>query len=706
MRIVWLVTTFVITLTVIAAAPAENSNKCKTCMSDGCKRASEEVLKLIDTSVDPCDDFYNFACGGFMKHNEIPDDKIEIGKLADITNVVSTQIHSLLKEPISDKEPKSTQLLKKFFQVCMDINTINKNELKTAKLLLKEIGGWPLVEGDDWKENDWKEIMYKFRKSGLGTSQLIVIKVEPSAKNSSQRIITVAQTESPLSSDGLKKGLEDKNTNAYYNYIVDLAVFFGANKDRASAELKTTIEFMMELGKIIIPPEQLRDLSATTNIMTVTELQEKFPSINWVEYLNNIFAIPNIKITENDMVDVGMPKYVTDLEALLKKTPKRVLANFLITREMASIVNTLPQEVKDRQDALIKDTVGTSAEPRWKDCLAIGTERLKIATASIYARKYFTKDAKNNMKKLVSGLHNKFLDMLKGVGWMDDKTKNEALAKAKTIEEHIAYPEQLLDDEVMNNYYKDLDISDDYLQFTLSIDKFTLDEMYKSYKHPASRNDWKEHSVSHQVNAFYHLSENSIIIPAGILQGAMFQNDRPNYMNYGGIGFVIGHELTHGFDDKGKQISKEGQLENWWSKETEEAYKKKADCIMYQYGNFSHEKLKASVNGIITLGENIADNGGFKLAYDAYQEAVKTNGPEECLPNLDYTPNQMFWISLANAWCTKSRDDRFRVEILTSDHSPAMYRIYGVAQNSEVFAKDFNCPANTKMNPENKCSFW
>ena len=186
----------------------------------------------------------------------------------------------------------------------------------------------------------------------------------------------------------------------------------------------------------------------------------------------------------------------------------------------------------------------------------------------------------------------------------------------------------------------------------------------------------------------------------------MFNKDRPNYMNYAGIGFVAGHEMTHGFDDTGKQISKEGQLENWWSVDTEKLYAEKTQCIIDQYSAYHSSKAQLNLNGIITQSENIADNGGIKIAYEAYQEWVKQNGPEECLPNLNYTPNQLFWISLANAWCAKERVEQLRSIILTKSHPPSKFRIYGIMANSKYFINDFNCPVESKMNAPKKCTFW
>lgn len=689
-----------------AAVPIAEDSGCtpeNTDISEESKQASAAILNFIDQSVHPCDDFYQFACGGYIKSKEIPPAEVEVSQFRDINNVVTEQLHQLLKGPIDSDEPRWSKIPKQFFQTCVNSENVNNNGLRTAKALLKEIGGWPAVEGDHWREDDfnWEELIYKFRKHGLFTMQFLLTIVDTNPYNSSMRVIVIKQARTLINRVNLEKGFDDKIVQSYYKYLVDLAVVFGANKDTALAEMKTLIAFMQEISKIKIPPEELRNLTETSNVMTVEQLQKKFPYLNWVEYLSKVVG-PNVEITAKDFVDVNMPTYVTDLGILLNKTEKRVLANYVVTLAVESGLQFLGSEIRDLQLELKKAKTGVSSVmAKWKECIGAVSTYLSIGTAALYARKHFTKEAKENIAKLITDLHEEFIDILEVVDWMDEITRNEALTKAKPIRKHVAYPQELLDDNVLNDYYKSLEYSDNYLQLGLNVNKFSSDKQAETLFEPVVGSNWKHQSLSHQVNAFYDSTDNSIIIPAGILQGAVFGYGRPDYMNYAGIGFIAGHELTHGFDDTGKQINKMGELENWWSNETEIAYIEKARCIRDQYSSFKSEKLDAHVNGIVTLGENIADNGGLKIAYRAYE---KQRGSAKCLPNIAYTPKQLFWISLANVWCTKQREEQTKTELLTGDHTPSIFRVNGVVANSKDFAKDFNCTANSKMNPEKKCT--
>jgi membrane metallo-endopeptidase-like protein 1 len=273
---------------------------------------------------------------------------------------------------------------------------------------------------------------------------------------------------------------------------------------------------------------------------------------------------------------------------------------------------------------------------------------------------------------------------------------------------HIAYPDELLDDSKLNAFYENLEVNDnDYYTSVLNLTKFGTDYSFSKLRQPVNKSDWITHSKTAIVNAFYSAIENSIQFPAGILQGAFFSSDRPRYMNYGAIGFVIGHEITHGFDDQGRQFDKQGNLVDWWAEETKKRYLEKALCIIKQYGNYTAHEVGLKLNGINTQGENIADNGGVKEAYYAYNVWTKRHGVEPRLPGLqDYTPQQMFWISAANVWCSKYRPETLKNRITTGFHSPGRFRIIGPFSNLEDFSNDFRCPLGSNMNPVKKCQVW
>merc|ERR1719384_584637 len=261
---------------------------------------------------------------------------------------------------------------------------------------------------------------------------------------------------------------------------------------------------------------------------------------------------------------------------------------------------------------------------------------------------------------------------------MDDETKSEAKKKLEKMDQFIAYPDQLLDKE-------------------------TIDPK-----------DWRDNQAIALVNAFYNPEINAMIFPAGILQGSFFNSQAPKYVNFGAIGVVIGHEITHGFDDQGRRRNHEGALKDWWAKTTAEKYLERAQCIVEQYGNFTSKQVGMPINGINSQGENIADHGGMKESYGAYLQWVEDQKKvhqddqweEQVLPGHDLTPRQLFWVSYGQLWCQKFRDDALRNTIKTATHTPGEYRVLAPLSNSPDFAKDFNCPVGSPMNPEKKCEVW
>ncbi|XP_026670737.1 neprilysin-2 isoform X1 [Ceratina calcarata] len=679
------------------------------CYTPECIHTASRLLTNMDLEVEPCDDFYDFACGGFLKSTTIPDDKTSVNTFTGISDDLQKQLRISIEEKSSPDEPKPFRLVKNLYKACMNKTLIEQQGLDPLLNILRKLGGWPVLEGGQWNEDafNWKESVYKFREMGYSVDYFIDFSIGVDLKNSTKRIIDLDQASLGLSREYLSKGFDDKIVQAYYNYMVDIAVILGANKTDAMSELKESLEFEMNLANISLPNEKRRNATLLYNPMTVQELSNNYPSVPWKEYFNTLLA-PNIQVDENEVVIVSVPSYITNLEKLLDSTPKRVQANYVMWRAAASSVSYLTDDIRKRQLQYSTALSGrTERESRWKECTDTVSGSLAISVGAMYVRKYFKEDAKKNAVEMVADIREEFTKILKKVDWMDDETRKSALKKAASMSSHIAYPDELLDDKKLEEFYEKLELTtDNYLEGILNLTLFGVEYSFSKLRKPVNKSDWVTHGRPAIVNAFYSSIENSIQFPAGILQGAFFSNDRPRYMNYGAIGFVIGHEITHGFDDQGRQFDKDGNLVDWWAPQTKENYLERAECIIHQYGNYTVEDVGLNLNGINTQGENIADNGGIKEAYLAYQEWVKRNHAEAKLPGLPYTPEQLFWISAANTWCSKYRPEAMKLRITTGFHSPGKFRVLGPLSNMEEFAKDFNCPVGSKMNPEKKCSVW
>jgi predicted metalloendopeptidase len=435
--------------------------------------------------------------------------------------------------------------------------------------------------------------------------------------------------------------------------MVQTAVFMGAEEEVAKVEMKEALELELKLAEMALPREERRNKTALYNPRTLMMVQQLYPEIPIIEYVNKIHGSDNVAYDEEEVVNVNVPKYITGFREHISKVSNRVQANYLIWRIVQDSMRYLNEEALEIQLAFNKVITGKATKsPRWEKCakstaglrepnLYFKEGSLTNAVGGMYAKKHFQLDAKEKADEILDNVRTEFKKMLDELNWMDATTKAKAHTKVDQITPHMAYAKEILDDNLINEFYSGLNLEKDrYLKNILRLKRFINAYYISEFRNPIDKQSWKTHGGAAIVNAFYSPEENSIQFPAGILGGVFFQKDRPLYMNYGAIGFVVGHEITHGFDDEGSQTDGEGNLVDWWEPETKQKYLEKAQCIIDQYGNYTVEVDGEilNVNGITTQGENIADNGGVKEAFRAYDSVVRQYGPEPILPGLEYTP--------------------------------------------------------------------
>ncbi|XP_058798010.1 neprilysin-2-like [Phymastichus coffea] len=681
----------------------------EVCETPGCIHTASLILDSMDPSVDPCSDFYRFACGKFIKESVIPDDKSKMDTFDKINDQIQQQLRISIEDDLRNDSPRAFKLLQSYYNTCMNTTQIEATSEHDFRAILNNLGGWPVLDGKSWNESafDWKKSVVQFRNTGYSINYFIDFEINVDMKNNSRRLIDLDQASTALPQEYLSKGLEDKVVQAYFKYMIDLAEIFGANRDVAKKELADSLNFEIELAKISLASDERRDMTKLYNPMSVAELQKAFKSVLWIDYINNLLA-PHTKVEPSEQVNVVVPSFFQSFSKLIVKTPKRVLANYAMWRMVAESAPRLGERVQKAEAEFSASLTGTNVkEPRWKECLTYVSNKLYIAVGALYVRRYFDKTAKDNAVDIIHNIRKSYERILTQVDWMDEETRKAALEKLDWIQPHIGYPNEFLDDTKLDEYYQYLKIySKSFLKSHLSLNLFQLAYDFEQLRKPVNKTEWITHGQTAIVNAYYEPTENSIQFPAGILQGKFFTKDRPKYMNYGAVGFVMGHEMTHGFDDQGRQFDKEGNLIEWWEPETKKKYLERAQCIIDQYSNYTVKEVGLKINGKNTQGENIADNGGIKEAYFAYNEWEKQNGQEPRLPGLYFTSQQMFWISAANVWCNKYRPEALKARIVTDVHSPGEFRVIGPMSNMQEFSNDFQCPLGSPMNPVKKCTVW
>jgi membrane metallo-endopeptidase-like protein 1 len=693
------------------------------CLTPGCVKAAATILELMDPQVDPCNDFYEFACGTFAKETVIPDHKTYEGSFSIVRDKLNERLRKLFEADTKPDEPKIFQSVRKFYSSCMDKDGIEEHGKKALLELVEQLGGWPVVQGETWnKENfTWTQTEVIANRLGYDTGKILSVGISTNPDNSTQRMMEVDQPSLGLKREYLIKGFEDKDVQAYYKFMVDTAVYLGVDRKAAEEELKESLMFELKIAEMTIPRAERRNKTALNNQMTIAEANKMYPSIDFTEFINNILDNPDVTVNSEEVVNVAVPAFVKKLAAYISSVPARVQANYMMWRFIKTSLVFMDEEARDFSLEYTKALTGKETEsPRWETCVqataGIGGNNLywyegslTNAVGAMYAKKYFPESSKNAADQMVTNVKKEFKVMLDELEWMDDSTRERAHIKVDKMTPVIGYAKEILNNKLINEFYSDLELtSSSYINNFMKLKVFINEYYVRQFRQPVDKHSWKTHGGAAVVNAFYSPSENSIQFPAGILDGVFYQSDRPNYMNYGAVGMVVGHEITHGFDDQGSQKDGDGNLVNWWEPETKAKYLEKARCIIEQYGNFTVDVVgeKLNVSGVNTQGENIADNGGYKEALRAYARLVEEQGEELSLPGLNYSPRQMFWLSGASVWCTSMREETLKNRVLTDPHSPARFRVNGPLRNLPEFSQDWGCPKGAPMNPDKKCSVW
>ncbi|KAJ8673875.1 hypothetical protein QAD02_005137 [Eretmocerus hayati] len=626
-------------------------------------------------------------------------------------------IKNYINENLNKRRPSFLNKLFLYYQSCTNEENVQKDERDHLMKLLDKVGGWPvLTESWDEKRFDWIKSMYTLRDEGLRYNAFMNVMYQPDIQT---KITVIALDKSPLSlnlSPRILLTTDHKLVGEYYKYMVEMAVALGANRSRAEKELKQSLNFEIEMARILVNPILKQDSKVLSNPKTIGELYENYKncSIPWETYLTKILK-PPIPLSMSDKVIVHDPAYLHSLCSLLARTKsKKILANYAVWSVISLFTPMLgPKAVqltKDWQEKLLGKSI---KEIRWKKCVSLSKTLMPLAVGALYVRNIYDgniKKTKEVASEMVNQIRQEMAKSIKREAWMDNSTRMKALKKLDKMTFLVAYPKELQDDTKLNDIFRNLRIDrDSYLKSTLNLIRLGWDLQARGYQKPIVKNSWFElFGDPSTPNAFYTPLDNSFMLLASLLQEPFFHADYPKYINFAGIGSVIGHEMSHGFDVRGSIFDENGQHFDWWDEATKKVYSGKAGCFIHQYDDFGKVK-NISINGTFTLSENMADNVGLKQTYSAYNTWMKKNPKEPRLPGLEqFTPEQMFWLSYANSLCSKTPPGPgSTTDLMIDNHAPNHLRVLATLANIPEFSRDFNCPVGSFMNRPNKtCSVW
>ncbi|XP_078584579.1 neprilysin-like [Branchiostoma floridae x Branchiostoma japonicum] len=680
----------------------------EVCLTPDCLRTAARLIEYMDPTIDPCDNFFEYACGGWLAKTEIPPDSGRFGTFNQLRDDLTANMRDVIEDTSLEKGEEVVEKARTLYRSCMDVGLLDDKKEKPLTDLITHLNGWPVVN-DTWTEDNWDLLDTLTKLMRYSNSLLMSMYVTADDKDSNVYILAFDQADLGLSSRQyfLNPDLSFYR-DGYLNYSIDIALKLRGDNDRATVVQQMTdmVDFETKLANITAPPSERRDPEALYHKMKLYNMSDYF-EFPWVDYVNNAAYSLDETITGDEDILNYAPDFFMKLGPLLEETDNKTIANYIIWRMVQNRIGNLGSEFLEIREKFNRDIFGVEPSSRWETCVSVVNSVMGTVVSRLYLPKFFQEESKAKAVEMIDNIRIAFNELLDENYWMDDATRAVAEEKAAAMKQFIAY-----DDYIVNNItrltedYEMLHFDElEYFGNVLHNLEVSNNETFKYLRKPVEKDEWITHPTI--VNAFYSPSRNSISFPAGILQGPFYDGTYPRYLNYGGIGAVIGHEITHGFDDSGRQFDKEGNLNEWWDPAVADKFKEAAQCVMDQYSMYQFEEAGGmNLSGVITSGENIADNGGMKQTFRAYQSWAAANGPEPTLPGLDLNQEQLLFLNYGQIWCSKYRYQSAVSQVLNGPHSPGRFRVIGTLSNTPGFSEAYKCPVGSKMNPRNKCAVW
>ena len=640
----------------------------------------------LDRSADPCSNFYQFACGGWLAKTEIPADRTTWSRgFSEIYDRNQQTLRTILEAAAAggkDPDP-GTQKLGNFYASCMDEATIEKAGLSALEPWLKRAR----------KVRNKKQITALVSElQADGVNVLFNFFVDQDAKDSTKMVAQLWQGGLGLPDRDYYLNDDDdtkKIRTAYSEHVAKMLQLAGSKPAAAKRAADDVLAFETELAKASKTRVEMRDPHGLDNRLDLAGIEKSAPNFGWQAFFK---AVGKPGWTE---INVSSPKFFEQVNTMLTHTKPHMWRSYLEWQILRREAGRLPKAFVDESFAMRKTLTGQEKlRDRWKRCVSATDNALPDLLGPAFVKAKFSGDAKAAALQMVHAISAAFGSSVMTEAWMDEATRKLAEQKLGMMAYLIGYPDK----------WKTYDFPvtrDNYAANAIAADRFQVAYEMSKLGVPVDRTEWMMSAPT--VNAYYNPSMNHMVFPAGILQPPFYDPKASAAVNLGGMGMIVGHELTHGFDDQGSQYDGNGSLKNWWSPAVAKNFDAKKQCVIDQYHGY--EPLPGvHVNGKLTLGENIADMGGVKMAFEAYR-AMRKAAKQKVLAG-GFTEDQQFFLAVGQAWCTKVRDASARLRVKTDPHSPPQFRVHGALSNLPAFGEAFQCAKGTPMNRDNMCTVW
>jgi putative endopeptidase len=644
-------------------------------------------LGAIDKSADPCQDFYKYACGNWMAHNPVPSAYGRWGRFNELMDRNEATLREILES--AAKHPDGTAVdheIGAFYGACTNETHVNDLGWKPLKAEIERINALRTVA-------EFPAEVARLHDQGVNV--FFSFGSTPDYENAK---MTIAEADQgglglPDREYYFRKDPKSEETRSkYVEHIAKIFELLGDSGEVAATKARAVMVFESNLATASLSRTDRRDPKRLHNSMTLPQFDSSLNQFSFDQYLTDL------PLTPVDHLNVAVPAFFTNLNGLLTSTPFNDLKSYMVWQYVHSFAPYLSQAFVDENFNFYGKylTGAQELQPRWKRCVEATDRSLGEALGQKFVERAFAGQSKEKTRQLVAAIESEMEKDINSLTWMSDETKQQALIKLRGVTNKIGYPDRWRD-------YSSIVVKKDDLQGDVARTReFEQRRDLNKIGRPVDRQEF--HMTPPTVNAYYSPQENNINFPAGILQPPFYNNSADMAVSFGAIGSVIGHELTHGFDDQGRQFDADGNLRDWWTAKDDAEFKQRVGCISDEYSHFSPVP-GVNLNGKLTLGENGADNGGVRLAYMALEQALQDGTVAN--KQLDaYTPEQRFFLGYAQVWCQNVRPEEARQRAYTDPHSPGQFRVDGVVQNTPEFQKAFSCSANQPMVSANACRVW
>ena len=641
---------------------------------------------MLDKNIDPCTDFYAYACGRWKAQNPIPADRSEWGRFDELEERGEAIIRNILEKSAANAPGRSTveQKIGDYYQSCVDESAIESAGTRPLQDEFKAIDALQ-------SKQDLAEKVTHLHREGVGA--LFSFSSDQDFKDATQVIAEADQGGMSLPDRDYYLKDDPKSVELRKQYVEHVQKMFellGDPTQKAVAEAKTVMDIETNLAKGALDRVSRRDPNKVYHKMTAQELAALSPGFGWELYLQGIGA-PSAKV-----LNVTEPEFFKQMDSVLKTASLDDWKIYLRWQVVHANAPMLPVRfVNENFNFFSKALAGTKElPPRWKRCVRATNAELGEAVGQEYVALTFGTAGKERTLKMVQALEKALAEDIDGLPWMGADTKKQAHVKLAAIGNRIGYPDKWRD------YSAVTVVRGEALENSLRANQFEFQRQLNKIGKPVDKNDWPYPPMT--VDASYNPQLNNITFPAGILQPPFYDNGGDDALNFGGIGAVIGHELTHGFDDEGSQFDAQGNLRNWWTEQDKKEFDSRTQCVADQYSGYTAVDDQ-KVNGKLTLGENVADNGGMRIAYMALLSAIAASRPA-AIDGL--TAQQRFFLGWANVWCQNRTDELKRMLVTVDPHSPSEWRVNGVVSNMPEFREAFHCKPDAPLSRQNACRVW